>query len=53
LPSQFRFPAVFSNATFDYAPAPFLREHNFEVYKELLGMSEEEIATAIGEGLFT
>jgi hypothetical protein len=36
-----------------YAPAPFFGEHNFEVYKELLGMSEEEIAAAIGEGLFT
>ena len=48
-----RFPAVFSGAPFDYTPAPFLGEHNFEVYKELLGMSEEEIATAIGEGLFT
>jgi crotonobetainyl-CoA:carnitine CoA-transferase CaiB-like acyl-CoA transferase len=48
-----RFPAVFSDATLDYAPAPFLGEHNFEVYKELLGMSEEEVATAIGEGLFT
>lgn len=48
-----RFPAVFSDVTFDYAPAPFLGEHNFEVYKELLGMSEEEIAIAIGEGLFT
>ena len=47
------FPAVFSDATFGYTPAPFLGEHNFEVYKELLGMSEEEIATAIGEGLFT
>jgi len=48
-----RFPAVFSDATLDYAPSPFLGEHNFEVYKELLGMSDEEIATAIGEGLFT
>ena len=48
-----RFPAVFSDATFDYTPAPFLGEHNFEVYKELLGMSEEEIAIAIGDGLFT
>jgi len=47
-----RFPAIFSDAAFDYAPAPFLGEHNFEVYKELLGMSEEEVAVAIGEGLF-
>jgi crotonobetainyl-CoA:carnitine CoA-transferase CaiB-like acyl-CoA transferase len=48
-----RFPAVFSEATFDYAPSPFLGEHTFAVYKELLGMSDEEIATAIGEGIFT
>lgn len=48
-----RFPAVFSEGTLDYKPSPFLGEHTFEVYKELLGMSDEEIATAIGEGLFT
>ena len=48
-----RFPAIFSETTLDYAPSPFLGEHSFEVYKELLGMSDEEIATAIGEGLFT
>ena len=48
-----RFPAIFSDTTFDYTPAPFLGEHNFEVYKELLGMSEEEVAIAIGDGVFT
>ena len=48
-----RFPAAFSDATFDYTPAPFLGEHNFAVYQELLGMSEEEVAIAIGDGLFT
>jgi len=48
-----RFPAIFSETTIDYTPSPFLGEHTFEVYKDLLGMSDEEIATAIGEGLFT
>lgn len=48
-----RFPATFSNATLNYTPSPFLGEHNFEVYKELLGMSDEEIAIAIGEELFS
>jgi crotonobetainyl-CoA:carnitine CoA-transferase CaiB-like acyl-CoA transferase len=47
------FPAVFSEATIDYTAAPFLGEHTFAVYKELLGMTDEEIATAIGEGLFS
>jgi crotonobetainyl-CoA:carnitine CoA-transferase CaiB-like acyl-CoA transferase len=47
------FPAIFSETPLGpYAPAPFFGEHNFEVYKELLGMSDEEIAAAIGEGLF-
>lgn len=47
------FPAIFSETPpGPYAPAPFFGEHNFEVYKELLGMSDEEIAAAIGEGLF-
>jgi crotonobetainyl-CoA:carnitine CoA-transferase CaiB-like acyl-CoA transferase len=47
------FPAIFSETPLGpYEPAPFFGEHNFEVYKELLGMSDEEIAAAIGEGLF-
>ena len=48
-----RFPALFSHATLEpYTPAPFFGEHNFAVYAELLGMSETEIAAAIGDGLF-
>jgi crotonobetainyl-CoA:carnitine CoA-transferase CaiB-like acyl-CoA transferase len=48
-----RFPAAFSDTSLEpYQSAPFFGEHNFEVYKELLGMSDEEIAAAIGEGLF-
>jgi crotonobetainyl-CoA:carnitine CoA-transferase CaiB-like acyl-CoA transferase len=47
-----RFPAFFSDASLEpYHPAPSFGEHNFEVYAELLGLSQEEIATAIGEGL--
>jgi len=48
-----RFPATFSDTSLEpYQSAPFFGEHNFEVYKELLRMSDEEIAAAIGEGLF-
>ena len=48
-----RFPATFSDTPLGpYQAAPFFGEHNFVVYAELLGMSEEEIAAAIGEGLF-
>jgi crotonobetainyl-CoA:carnitine CoA-transferase CaiB-like acyl-CoA transferase len=47
------FPALFGETPLGpYAPAPYFGEHNFEVYAELLGMSEAEIAAAIGEGLF-
>ena len=49
-----RFPATFSGVTLEpYPSAPSFGEHNFEVYAEWLGMSQEEIAAAIGEGLFT
>ncbi len=34
------------------APA-YLGEHNFEVYGELAGMSEQEIAEGLGDGLFS
>ena len=48
-----RFPALFSYTPLEpYRPAPFFGEHNFEVYAELLGMSETEVAAAIGDGLF-
>ncbi len=49
-----RYPARFSRTPLEpYAPAPILGQHTFEVYHELLGMSDEEIAGAIGEGLFS
>jgi crotonobetainyl-CoA:carnitine CoA-transferase CaiB-like acyl-CoA transferase len=48
-----RFPAEFSGTPLDsYTASPFFGQHNFEVYAELLGLSQEEVATAIGEGLF-
>ncbi len=49
-----RFPAAFSGVALEpYRPAPLFGEHNFEVYADLLGMSQEAIAAAIGDGLFT
>lgn len=47
------FPARFSDASLDpYRPAPAFGEHTFEVYAELLGMTEEEIALAVADELF-
>jgi crotonobetainyl-CoA:carnitine CoA-transferase CaiB-like acyl-CoA transferase len=48
-----RFPAEFSASELSYQRTPLLGEHNFEVYEELLGMSEAEVAEAIGDGLFS
>ncbi|MGE3601153.1 MAG: CoA transferase, partial [Dehalococcoidia bacterium] len=49
-----RFPGRFSAAPTDaYAPAPVFGQHTFEVYRDLLGFSDEQIAAAIGDGLFT
>lgn len=36
-----------------YRPSPYLGEHDFEVYGELLGWDEAAVAEAIGDGLFT
>ena len=48
-----RFPGTFSGSTLEpYAASPAFGEHTFDVYGELLGMSEEEIALAIADGLF-
>jgi crotonobetainyl-CoA:carnitine CoA-transferase CaiB-like acyl-CoA transferase len=47
-------PAKFSLTPLDsYRPAPLFGEHNFEVYPELLGMTEAEIAEAVADGLFS
>ena len=47
-------PAIWS--TSDLEPyllsGAYIGEHNFEVYTDLAGMSEEEIAVGMGDGLF-
>jgi crotonobetainyl-CoA:carnitine CoA-transferase CaiB-like acyl-CoA transferase len=54
-----RFPAVWYDAAeatevgLDYRHSPYLGEHSFEVYRELLGWDEARIAEAMGDGLFT
>jgi crotonobetainyl-CoA:carnitine CoA-transferase CaiB-like acyl-CoA transferase len=54
-----RFPAVWYDAggaaeiALDYRHSPYLGEHTFEVYGELLGWDEGRTAEAIGDGLFT
>ena len=48
-----RFPALWSDTGLEpYRRAPYFGEHNFEVYGELVGLSDEEIAVGMGEGLF-
>jgi crotonobetainyl-CoA:carnitine CoA-transferase CaiB-like acyl-CoA transferase len=45
-------PAKFGLTPLDsYRPAPLFGEHNFEVDRELLGMTEAEIAEAVADGL--
>ena len=48
-----RFPARFSEHELDpYLPPPsYLGEHAFDVLGEIAGMDEEQIATAMGDGL--
>ena len=49
-----RFPGTFSGVELDpYRASPAFGEHTFEVYGELLGISEEEIALGIADDLFT
>ena len=48
-----RFPAKFSASALEpYEPSPYLGQHSFDVYGELAGMSDEEIAEGLGDGLF-
>ena len=47
-----RFPATFGGDHLDpYRPSPYLGEHNFDVFAELLGWDAEKVAEAIAEGL--
>lgn len=50
-----RFPAVWSGTSLEpYLPPPaYVGEHNFEVYPELAGVDEEEIAAGMADGLFS
>jgi benzylsuccinate CoA-transferase BbsF subunit len=49
-----RFPALWSTSDLEpYVPSgAFIGEHNFEVYRDLAGLDDEDIATGIGNGLF-
>jgi benzylsuccinate CoA-transferase BbsF subunit len=49
-----RFPALWSGTDLEpYLPSgAFIGEHNFEVYGELAGTTEEDIAAGMGDGLF-
>jgi crotonobetainyl-CoA:carnitine CoA-transferase CaiB-like acyl-CoA transferase len=48
-----RFPAIWSRSRLEpYLRSPYFGEHNFEIYGDVAGMTEEEIAIAIGDGLF-
>ena len=49
-----RFPALWSTTDLEpYLPSgAFIGEHNFEVYRDLAGMSEDDIAIGMSDGLF-
>lgn len=36
-----------------YMPSPLLGEHNYYVYKELLGLSDDEISDRMADGTIT
>ncbi|MGH9006238.1 MAG: CoA transferase [Acidimicrobiales bacterium] len=50
-----RYPAIWSAMTLEpyRQAAAYPGEHNFEVYPELLGIDEAEVAEAMGDGLFS
>ncbi len=49
-----RFPAVWSDTDLEpyVLSGSYIGEHNFEVYTELVGLDEEQVATGIGDGLY-
>lgn len=49
-----RFPGLWSGTDLEpYLLSPgYLGEHNFEIFTELSGMSDEEVALGMGDGLF-
>ena len=50
-----RFPALWSGTDLEpYVPSPgYLGEHNFDVYRDLAGLSDDEIADGLADGLFS
>ena len=36
-----------------YRASPYLGEHNFDLYPQLLGLDEGEVSERMGDGLFT
>jgi crotonobetainyl-CoA:carnitine CoA-transferase CaiB-like acyl-CoA transferase len=49
-----RFPAIWSGTDLEpyVLSGAYIGEHNFDVYSELAGISEEDIALGIGDGLY-
>jgi crotonobetainyl-CoA:carnitine CoA-transferase CaiB-like acyl-CoA transferase len=49
-----RFPALWSGTDLEpYLLSPaYLGEHNFEIFTEISGMTEEDVAIGMGDGLF-
>jgi crotonobetainyl-CoA:carnitine CoA-transferase CaiB-like acyl-CoA transferase len=49
-----RFPALWSSSDLEpyLLSGAYIGEHNFEVYRDLAGMGEEDIAVGMGDGLF-
>ncbi len=52
-----RFPAILRDAdgtelALTYRASPYLGEHNFDVYPQLLGLDEGEVGERMGDGLF-
>jgi crotonobetainyl-CoA:carnitine CoA-transferase CaiB-like acyl-CoA transferase len=50
-----RFPAIWSTSDLEpYLPSgAYIGEHNFEVYRDIAGMSEDDIAIGMSDGLFS
>jgi hypothetical protein len=53
-----RFPAILRDAGGSelaptYRASPYLGEHNFDVYPQILGLDEGEVSERMGDGLFT
>src|SRR5262249_32062447 len=48
-----RFPCLFSDGACRYEPAPLFGQHNEEIYGELLGLSEGEIAQLAEDGVIS